>query len=379
MKCVKKTLSILVILLVVSVGIALPVNADTYVDVDTTGDVQVIINTDGTVHLIYNGVNIQGEINNLYSVMAYISWQMATLATKTDVNNLNQTVYSLIGELDMVFKDVYDNANFLASIIGISSNSSSVSLNLKSGDYTIVSYLDGILADLYETNTTLTNVRNELTNFENYVDGRFNATSTEIETQLTILGNYVDTQLNDLYTKLHVEVQDLKAYTIELVNGTYIELSERREEMRKDVLADLETLNGLIKEGADRQTITEAYVNNLQQRLYDVENVLGLLVLVSMVLIVALLVRACVRRLKRNPKTSGKKESEGQFGDDEQGLTKSSGIVNDETDEELRDRAKAILPRAKARLTEKSSSSDTTKVRLVKEGDKLRFVKQATN
>ena len=55
----KKLLSIATaILLIVSIGTAIPVKADTYVDVDTTGNVQLLITTDGTVNLIYNGVNI---------------------------------------------------------------------------------------------------------------------------------------------------------------------------------------------------------------------------------------------------------------------------------------------------------------------------------
>ena len=325
MKCLKKILSVLAILLVVSVGIVLPVQADTYVDVTTTGNVQVIINTNGTVHLIYNGVNIQAEINGLKAILASITYQMSQLATKTDMENLNQTVYQLIGELDTILEDLYGKTNFLANVIGLASNSSVVVENLKIGTQTIASYLDSIIAtlnnikkDINTLDNNLSEIYTELQAFENYTEGRFNATYLEIEN----LGNYTDVQLDNLYNKLHGELQDQKVSTLQLVNSTYIELNELRESLREAVLKDLTTLDSSIQElessvqdETNRQDFTELEVQDLQQRLYDVENVLGAFVLISIVLAI-ILVAVGIKRKLRKPQIP---ETDIVFGDGEQG------------------------------------------------------------
>ena len=354
MKCSKKIFTTIVIttLLVISMGITLPVKADTDVTVTTTGNVQVVIYTNGTVNLIYNGVNIQAEINGLKAILASMTYQMSQLATKTEVANLNQTVYQLIGELDKILDDLYGKTNYLANIIGFNADNSIVAANLKSGTSTITKYLDSILttldsvADDIETlDTRISSVYNELQDFENYVDGRFNATYLEIET----LGNYTDTQLNNLYIKLHGEIQDLKASTLQLVNSTYIELNGLTESLRKDVLADLLTLESRILDETDRQDFTELQLEDLQRRLYNAENALGALVLIFIVLAILLVAIGIKSKLRRRPKNV--EADKVQFGDGEHGRGPPK----------------------------KSFSSDTTKVRLVKEGDKLRFVKQDSN
>lgn len=250
-------------LLIVSVGATLPVKADTDVSVYTVGDVNLTVEiVDGSLTLTYNGRDILAEINSLKSSLWAVSSSMSYLATKTDVGALNQTVGQLIGELDLIFNDVYGKTNLLAGVLGISSNSSAVSLNLNSGDYTFVSYLDGILSNLDETNTELAGTYNELVTFENYAEGRFNATYLEIES----LGNYTDIQLNNLYNELDGELQGLEASTLQVVNSTYIELNELRESLRQDVLADLLTLESLIQEGENKQAITEMKLDEVESR-----------------------------------------------------------------------------------------------------------------
>jgi len=169
----------------------------------------------------------------------------------------------------LIFNDVYGRTNLLVSVLGIGSNSSSVALNLKSGNYTIVSYLDGIVDSLDKINTEiynfdvgLSNTYNKLVNLENYSEGQFNATYLEIER----LGNYTDAQLDALYSELHGELQGLKASTLQLVNSTYIELTEQRESLREAVLNDLLTLQSMIQEGENRQATLETKLAEVEQR-----------------------------------------------------------------------------------------------------------------
>ena len=293
---------VMMVLLVLSVGIVLPVKADTYVDINTNGNIQVIINTNGTVNLIYNGVNIQGEINNLYSVMASITYQMSQLATKVEVENLNQTVYQLINDLDMILNDLYGKTNYLASVIGFNTSDSIVATNLKVGSSTIVEYLDSILSTLGSVTNDITtlyentsSIYNELQAFENYVDNEFNATYLEIENldlEIENLGDYTDIQLNNLYIKINEEVRNLQISTLQLIN-------DANYEIRKDVLTDLTLLESKITYEANIQAFTNNQLLDVQQRLYNVENILGVFVLVFIVLAISLVVIVIKRKLSQ--------------------------------------------------------------------------------
>jgi len=315
------------LLLIVSIGTIIPVNADTDTDITviTTGDVQVKINTDGTVSLYYNGVNIQAEINNLYgglngislqmnalvadieSALSSVWLQMNTRATKTSVSNLNQTVFQLIGELDAILEDLFGRTQSLAYVIGLGSNSSIVTTNLKAGTQTVGSYLDSIITtldyvadDINVLDKTLSEVYTELQAFEVYVEEQFNATYHNFNmTALEIenLADYTEEQRNLILS----QITTLEKATESFVNAKVLELNELRESLRQDVFTDLITLESLIQVETDRQDFTEAEVQNLQQRLYDVENVLGMFVLISIVLAI-ILVAVAIKRKLRKPK-----------------------------------------------------------------------------
>jgi len=301
-------LSIVAILLVISVGIALPVKADTYVDVDTTGNVQVVINTDGTVSLFYNGVNIQAEINGLYSALSGIALRMNTLATKTDVGNLNQTVYQLIVELDGILGDLFGGTNFLASVIGISSNSSVVVENLLVGTQTVASYLDSVLTTLDDVaddvevlEGTIDGVQerfNVLEAFETQVLEQFNATENEIEG----LTDYVD----ETATQTSLLKEELEAF----VDTKALELNQQREALRETILTDLLTLDtsvqelaSLVQDEKDRQAITEKEVQNLQNRLDEAEKTFNLFIIVSIITAIAVGCVVVFSKLQRKPET----------------------------------------------------------------------------
>lgn len=222
----KKLMSIAVLsLLILSTGILMPVKAEVDVTVTTTEDVCVSINADGSVTIYYNGVKLLEEINNLKAGLQSLSSAMTYLATETDVTELNQTINQLIEELDVVFTDVYSRTNYLASIIGITDNSTEVSLNLVNGTHTVASYLEGLVDNLNETNT-----------------------------QLAIIYN---------------EFQNLEASTSQVVNTTYVELSEQRETLRQDVLADLLTLESLLQNKSTQLAITEKKLSEVEQRFDD--------------------------------------------------------------------------------------------------------------
>ena len=320
----KKFVSITItLLLIASIGTIIPVKADTDVTVYTVGDVTLTVNiTNGSLLLIYDGIDILAEIHYVQQRMFYLQGLMytfmSTYATQESLTNLeqvinqelynlNQTVSQLVGELDVILEDLYGKTNFLAYVIGLDSNSSIIATNLMSGNYTIVNYLDSIITtldnvdnDLLILEDAISEIRErlgELEVFKLYALEQFNATYLEIEN----LVNYTDTQLDNLYNELLGEIQTLEISTIQFVNSTYIELNERRESLRQDVLADLIILEGLIQVETNRQDFTELEVQNLQQRLYDVENVLGLFVIISIVLAI-LLVAVVIKRKLSKPK-----------------------------------------------------------------------------
>jgi len=311
MKCSKKMLSIVAILLVISVGIALPVKADTYVDVDTTGNVQVVINTDGTVSLFYNGVNIQAEINGLYSALSGIALRMNTLATKTDVGNLNQTVYQLIVELDGILGDLFGGTNFLASVIGISSNSSVVVENLLVGTQTVASYLDSVLTTLDDVaddvevlEGTIDGVQerfNVLEAFETQVLEQFNATENEIED----LTDYTEEQRNLIRLQITALEKDIEAF----VDTKALELNQQREALRETILTDLLTLDtsvqelaSLVQDEKDRQAITEKEVQNLQNRLDEAEKTFNTFIIAVIITAIAVGCVVVFSKLQKKPK-----------------------------------------------------------------------------
>ena len=259
MTCSKKVMSIAVMtLLMLSTGILMPVKAEVDVTVTTTEDVYLVVNADGSVTIYYNGVELLGEISTLKDSLQNLSAAMSLFATKTDTTALNQTINQLIEELDRIFTDVYARTNFLASIIGITDNSTEVSLNLINGTHTVASYLEGLVDNLNETKTKLTITYNELLALENYTENQFNATYLEIAS----LGNYTDTQLSNIYS----ELQNLETATSQVVNTTYVELSEQRESLRQDVLADLLTLESLLQNKSTQLAITEAKLSEVEQR-----------------------------------------------------------------------------------------------------------------
>lgn len=249
MLCTKKVSTVLIAtLLVASLVLSIPVYADTSVSVVTLEDVTVVVETDGTVSLYYNGVNIQEVINGLGSALNYVANKMSTLAKEHDLGELNQTVYSLIGELNLVLDNLYGRTNYLAAVIGLNSNSSTVLENLKNGTVTVAGYFESIItemnnvsSDIATLDNVLSEINLELQAFENYTDGKLNATYLEIEN----LANYTDKQLNAIL----------------------FELNEKREKLTESMVKDVLTLDTRIQEEADRQTITEENFEELERRL----------------------------------------------------------------------------------------------------------------
>ena len=244
----KKMLSVLIAtLLTLSLLTTIPVKADVYVSIDTVGDVNLTVEiVDGTLHIIYNGVDLLTELNGLQSSIHAIAYQISYLATKTELD-LNQTVNQLVGELDVILEDIYSKTIFLAYAIGLNSNST-VGTNLMSGNYTVAGYFESIItemnnvsSDIATLDNVLSEINLELQAFENYTDGKLNATYLEIEN----LANYTDRQLNAIF----------------------FELNEKRENLTESMVKDVLTLDTRIQEEADRQTITEENFEELERRL----------------------------------------------------------------------------------------------------------------
>lgn len=245
----KKMLSILLAtLLTLSLLTIIPVKADVDISVYTVGDVNLTVEiVDGTLHIIYNGVDLLTELNSLGNSIHAIAYQISYLATKTELGDLNQTINQLVGELDIILEDIYSKTIFLAYAIGLNSNST-VGTNLMSGNYTVAGYFESIItemnnvsSDIATLDNVLSEINLELQAFENYTDGKFNATYLEIEN----LVNYTDKQLNAIF----------------------FELNEKRENLTELMVKDVLTLDTRIQEEADRQTITEENFEELERRL----------------------------------------------------------------------------------------------------------------
>ncbi len=245
----KKLLSILVSTLVtLSLLTAIPVKADVDVSVYTVGDVNMTVEiVDGDLHIIYNGVDLLAELNSLHGSIHAIASQISYLATKTELGDLSQTLNDLVGELDIILEDLYSRTTFLAYTLGLNSNST-VGTNLMSGNYTVAGYFESIISEMNNVSSdinTLDNVLSEinleLEAFENYTEGKFNATYLEIEN----LANYTDSQLDAIF----------------------FELTEKRENLTKSMIKDVLTLDTMIQEEANRQTITEENFEELERKL----------------------------------------------------------------------------------------------------------------
>lgn len=282
-------------LLVVSMGGTTLVKADTYVDFYSDGsNVKVEIYTDGTVSLFYNGVNIQAEINELKSMLNSIGYHMSQLATKTEVNNLNQTVFQLIGELDTILEDLFGKTHFLANVIGLNSEDSVIAANLMSGSYTIVDYLnsitealDDVAEDINILDEEVSSVYGELQAFESYVEAQLNTTNLEIES----LAGYTEEQR----TLIRSQILTLEA-NIQVI---FDDITAQRQEFGEAVLNDLNRLENIILDEASRQDITEMYIQDLQTRLYDMENAFGGLILI----LIAMAIIVCLKKLKNRRKS----------------------------------------------------------------------------
>jgi hypothetical protein len=245
----KKMLSVLLAtLLTLSLLTIIPVKADVDISVYTVGDVNLTVEiVDGTLHIIYNGVDLLTGLNSLQNSIHAIAYQISYLATKTELGDLNQTVNQLVGELDIILEDIYSKTIFLAYAIGLNSNST-VGTNLMSGNYTVAGYFESIItemnnvsSDIATLDNVLSEINLELQAFENYTDGKLNATYLEIEN----LANYTDKQLNAIL----------------------FELNEKREKLTESMVKDVLTLDTKIQEEADRQTITEENFEELERRL----------------------------------------------------------------------------------------------------------------
>lgn len=258
MLCTKKVSTVLIATLLVLM-LSIPVYADTNVSVTTTGNVTLIVETDGTITIIYNGVNIQQMINGLGSALNSIAGKMSSLATETDLDEVNQTVYFLIDELEAVLDNLYARTNYLAAVIGLNSNSSTVLENLKNGTSTVSGYLDSILTDLDLVteditilNTEISSVYAEFQEFESKAD----ADNTEIQKAI-----------NRLQAGLQTEIQNLQTEIDEI----YADLDGKRQVLVNATVADLENLSRMIEEEKLYQTSTDGEVRSLEDILLDVQ------------------------------------------------------------------------------------------------------------
>ena len=263
-------------MLLIAIGTMTTVQAmEVHIDVDAEGNITVTTSNEdnGTLTIIYNGVDLLSELN---SQLETVNSQLITIMIlqeqmkRFELNDLNQKILQLIEELNSVFKDVYGKVGFLAYVIGLNSNSSMIVENLKSGDSTIVNYLDEASADLDDTNLAISNVAKELAD-----------TYTEAKLAMQEQG---------------IEIKNLEEFTNDLE-----EYLNKLEEYTEEQLS---ILDSSVLDETNRQTATEERQTVAEERLNYVEKQLNMFASLSICLVMALasLVIALVYVATKKPK-----------------------------------------------------------------------------
>lgn len=228
----KKMLISITMLLIAVFGTMSAVQAiEVYIYTDAEGNITVTTSDEanGTLTIIYNGVDLLAELNSqletINSQLITIVWleeQMKNL----ELNDLNQKILQLIEELNTILEDVYGKVGFLAYVIGLTSNSSTTVEDLKSGDSTIVNYLDKTFANLDETNAAISNLDKELA--DTYVEVRLamEAQGVEIEN--------LEEYANELEGRVK-ELEELTNERLSMLNSSILTETNRQTMMQRNL------------------------------------------------------------------------------------------------------------------------------------------------
>jgi len=171
MKRLKGILILLLMALAAAPAIAKAKADDVYIDIDMDGNAYVSIDNDnGDLSIWYNGRDILAEWKEAQERVWEMKQVITFLAAKAkyaddlgeQIDALNQTLNSLIFELNGILSDLYAGLSTSFSIMGVNHNSSDVVVLLRSGNETIASLIDDLQARVDAAEGRLTAVEQKL-------------------------------------------------------------------------------------------------------------------------------------------------------------------------------------------------------------------------
>ena len=109
------------------VSISINMNGDAYITITNQG---------GSIKIIYNGRDILREFAT--------KKQFSDLSKK--ISRLKSDFRKLVDALDLTFDDLYGKVYFLANVIGILEDNSTVALQLKSGNVTLTDFIEQLFS-----------------------------------------------------------------------------------------------------------------------------------------------------------------------------------------------------------------------------------------
>jgi len=249
----KKTLQIsLIFLIMLLTTTSIPTKAEDKVTITIkmSGDAYVrITNTNGSVTFVYNGRNILKEYK--WTVDRVNSNKLAIMLLKRDLKRL---VYAL----NETFADLYGKVYFLAHVTGIynGNDNSTVTLMLKSGNTTLVDFIDQLIN---MTNTQKIQIE---------------------ELQLKVYSNHEETKqkLNQAFKEIYTN----RAYyeeQLKKINTNLSELNDRLDKMK-------EQTNEKIKDLTNQIEILRQFANANAQSTRIAIVCLGIINLLTVILLI---------------------------------------------------------------------------------------------
>jgi len=239
----RRTLQIPLIFLILLSVIPIPTRADDNVSITIkmSGDAYVTIeNNNGTLRFIYNGRDILQDAANKYEdalqnvIHDYKSAVGRINSNKLAIMLIRRDLIRLINALNKTFVDLYGKTYFLARVTGILGNSSRVTLSLKSGNMTLVDFIDQLLNTTEKQDMQITKLSLEVASNQQETREKLNKAFQEIymnrayiEDQLKILDekiNALSNKTNSTFTQVFNDLELLKMYEASNAHSTQIAL-----------------------------------------------------------------------------------------------------------------------------------------------------------
>jgi len=181
-----------------------------------SGDAYVTItNSNGSITFVYNGRNVLKEYK--WTVSRVNSNKLAIMLLKRDLKRL---IYAL----NETFADLYGKVYFLAHVTGAMSNSSRVTMQLRSGNMTLVDFIDQLLNATEKQDVQIRNIRLEIASNQQETRRKL----SEVFNQISMNKAYFEDQLSKMDAKIDRINARLDVFEEE-TNSTFTKLFDNLE------------------------------------------------------------------------------------------------------------------------------------------------------